>query len=179
MSFLTKLFIKDLIIDFLYYFQDMQQIVNRYESLVYMAQDTEQILEASSDVLASLKVTFSNLFEYASDQAMRSYEVKNKLQSELVVMKTQNSRFGEEKCQRTRVVIQKCVDFGLIFKSVNNLFALLSNAFNSNLRWSSSVYESNEYSRKLKVIKENFNDIKDIYLCLHADENATASLRAV
>ena len=145
-------------------FQDTQQIINHYDSLVYMANDTKEILDASSEMLASLKVNFSNLIEYASDQAIWAHESKSKLQANLNDHLTINLMLKEETVKKLDLIIKKCIDFDLIFKSVNNMFSLLTKSFKSN---SNLVYNKNDFSHKLKVIKENFNDIKEVYLCLH------------
>jgi len=149
-------------------YQDIQQMMNRYESLTLMINDTRERLEHVVDTLSKSRIEFSNVIQCESDQYVRDYDLRQELKSKLNDMETKNGILGENFNRRIDIINGKTVQFDLISKSINNIYDLLHKKLNFNLMNKSPIKKGlnqiSDVKHKLKFIKDKLSDLNDISL---------------
>jgi hypothetical protein len=152
-------------------YQDIQQAMNSYESLILMVEDTRMRLDYGMNILSRLKCEFSNVIQCESDQFVRDHDMVQQLKSDRDEMEMKNLIFNENLNERIDLVNKKTIEFDLITKSINNIYDLLNKKLS--LRSTNKRQfridcnpTNNDVKCKLKFIKDKLDDLKQMYVLL-------------
>lgn len=143
-------------------YADLAQIINRYNSLKYILDENQKLLDQRADNLSSLRSNLHSSIRIHSDEVLYTYESKYLTDAKLKEKRQQTSFKNEINLKLFKQSLDRLRQIDQIVNSINNLYILTCQLcpFNNKNLKSKSLRDLT--FTKLNVVKQNLDYLNQI-----------------